>query len=302
MKGRHAMTLIETLVVVAIIGILLGLVLPGIQNVRESANRVQCANQLRQIALACHGYHNVSGAFPPGYVACDSTDPLETNPGWGWASHLLPFLDQNAVFQDIVFHEPIEAPANQARLREIKIYLCPSDAAVPPSFVISDANGQLVTEAAPSSYAACYGIGELDEVPGPKEGVFYRNSHVRLGQITDGTSTTLLIGDRFWSHAMAPWAGAVNHGIVRGGPRNAWRNSPEAAYPSPNFACVQANALNAVNDPDGALDEFFSEHPGGCNIAFADAAVHFLHQQINRAVLMALGTRAGGEVVAETDY
>ena len=116
MNARHAMTLIETLVVVAIIGILLGLVLPGIQKVREGANRVQCANQLRQIALACHGYHNVSGAFPPGYVACDSTDPLETNPGWGWASHLLPFLDQNAAFQDIVFHEPIQAPANQARM------------------------------------------------------------------------------------------------------------------------------------------------------------------------------------------
>jgi prepilin-type N-terminal cleavage/methylation domain-containing protein/prepilin-type processing-associated H-X9-DG protein len=302
MSKRAAMTLIELLVVMAIIAILLGLLLPVIQRARESAQRTLCANQLRQIGLACHGYHDVHGAFPPGYIACPNPDPLATDPGWGWAAFLLPHLEQDPLYQQLLFSDPIEQPANAARLTELRLFICPSDSGVPASFPITDATGAYITDAAPTSYAACYGSGELDEVPGPSEGIFYRNSHVRLTDIKDGTSTTLMIGDRAWSHAMAPWAGAVNGGTVRGGPRNAWRYFPDAVYPAPNFTCVQANHINATQDPDGSLDELFSEHAGGVNVVFADGAVHFLHQQINTAVLAALGTRAGGEVVNEADY
>jgi prepilin-type processing-associated H-X9-DG protein len=90
--------------------------------------------------------------------------------------------------------------------------------------------------------------------------------------------------------------------MVRGGPRNPWRNAPDAAYPAPNFPCVQVNLLNNRSDPDGSLDDFYSEHPGGVNMLFADGGVHFLPEGINHAVFLALGTRAGGEVVGAADY
>jgi prepilin-type processing-associated H-X9-DG protein/prepilin-type N-terminal cleavage/methylation domain-containing protein len=302
MNKRTAMTLIELLVVLAIVGALLGLLLPAVQKAREAARRLQCSSNLHQIGRACHTYHDTYGTFSPGFRAWRCPDQLATRPGWGWAAFLLPYVEQEPVSAQIAFNRPIEDSGNSARLNLIPLFLCPSDADVPASFPISDSTGQVITAAAPISYAACYGSGELDEIPGPKEGVFYRNSRIRLADITDGTSTTILIGDRAWSHAMAPWAGAVSGGIVHGGPRNPWRSSPDAAYPAPNFPCVQANAVNALADSDGSLDEFFSEHPGGVNILFADGGVRFIRQSIDSAVLTALGTRAGGEVVSEAEY
>ncbi len=302
MNERRGLTLIELLVSLAIIAVLMGLLLPAIQKVRDSAARAQCANQLHQMGLACHAWHDARGTFPPGYSAWPSTDPLTTRPGWGWAAFLLPYLEQEDLFAQIDFRCPIEAPSNTARETVVRVYLCPADAGIPDTFPITDEFGREVALAAPVSYAACYGSGELDEVPGPKEGVFYRNSGVRLTDVTDGTATTLLIGDRAWSHAMAPWAGAVCRGIVRGGPANPWRANPEAAYPAPNFPCVQGNRINAAEDTDGSLDEFFGNHTGGINALFADGGVRFLSQEIAPAVLTALSTRAGGEVVDPSDY
>jgi prepilin-type processing-associated H-X9-DG protein/prepilin-type N-terminal cleavage/methylation domain-containing protein len=303
MNRRAAVTLVELLVVLAIIAVVLGLLLPAVQNVREAARRIACANNLRQIGLACHSYHDAGGAFPPGYSAYRCADPLETHPGWGWAARLLPFLEQDALQHGIVFHASIAKPINEAaRCTLLRAYLCPSDPDVPDDFPVTDLSGRLVARVAPTSYAANYGSGELDEIPGPREGVFYRNSRVRLADISDGSSSTIMIGDRAWSHAMAPWAGAVPHGVVRGGPLNPWRDNPEAAYPAPNFCLVQTNKIGDAHDADGSLDEFYSEHPGGVNVLFADGSIHFLRNSINHAVLQALGTRAGGEVVSETDY
>jgi len=302
MKKRTGMTLIELLVVLAIMVVLLGILLPAVQKVREASRRSQCAHQLAQISLACHTYHDNTGSFPPGYMAFSGIDATATTPGWGWASFLLPYVEQEVLYRQVIFARPIEDPLNVARLTAISIFLCPSDPNVPAAFPITNVAGRLITEAAPISYAACLGSGEPDESPGPKEGVFYRNSKVRLTDITDGTSTTIMIGDRAWSHAMAPWSGAVNGGIVRAGPLNAQRSSPAAVDPAPNFPCVESNSINGTACSDGSLDQFFSQHLGGVNMAFADGGVRFLHQQISRAVLAALGKRAGGEVVDETDY
>jgi prepilin-type processing-associated H-X9-DG protein len=299
---RSAVTLTELLVVLAIITIVIGVLLPVVQRSREAARRLSCADNLRQIGLACRSYHDAYGAFPPGYSADRCADPLGTHPGWGWAARLLPFLEQDALQRRIVFHASISRPSNEAaRCTLLRVYLCHSDPDVPDDFLVTDLSGRLVARVAPTSYAANYGIGDLDEIPGPKEGVFYCNSRVQLEDITDGTCSTILIGDRAWSHTMAPWAGAVPHGVVRGGPRNAWRDNPQAAYPAPNFCLVQTNKIGDAHDPDGSLDEFYSEHPGGVNVLFADGSVRFLHNSIQPAVLQAMGTRAGGEVVSEAD-
>jgi prepilin-type processing-associated H-X9-DG protein len=297
------MTVVELLIVTAIIAVMIALLVPAVQKAREAANRLGCSNNLKQLALACHGYHDQEESFPPGYRACTSTNPLNTSPGWGWAAFLLPYLEQGATAGTIIWHEPIEAPGNQlARLSELRTYLCPSDPAVPPFFSVVDSTGMTIAQAAPTSYAACYGSGELDEVPGSKEGVFYRNSAIRMSDITDGLSATILIGDRAWAHSMTPWAGAINNGTVRGGPANGARNNPGAVYPAPILCLFQANAINNVTDDDGSLDELFSFHPGGVNVLFGDGSVHFLSETINSNVLSALATRAGGEVSNPADY
>jgi prepilin-type processing-associated H-X9-DG protein len=303
MKKRTALTLVEVMVVIAIIVVLLALLLPAVQNARESANRTACSNNLRQIGLACHLHHHYWGSFPSGYHAWPSADPLATEPGWGWAMHLLPYVEQQDVHALGHCYRPIEDPVNRLICRTaVSLFQCPSDPGLPPSFPITNAAGRLLVEAAPTSYAACHGSGELDQIPGPTEGVFYRNSRIRLTDITDGASTTIMFGDRAWSHAMAPWVGAVSGGLVRRGPRNSPQLNPKGAYPAPNFCVVQANHINHSNDPDGSLDEFYSEHPGGVNIVFADGSLRFLTNGIDEAVLKALGTRAGGEVVGGLDY
>src|SRR5262245_43769881 len=126
-RSRHAFTLIELLVVIAIIAILLGLLLPAVQKVREAAARLQCQNNLKQIGLAMHDYHDSNQWLPPGYAAAQGYVDGETDtaPGWGWAAYILPYVEQDNVYRQIDFTQPVQnSPMIQT---VIKTYLCPSD-------------------------------------------------------------------------------------------------------------------------------------------------------------------------------
>ncbi len=150
--GRKAFTLLELVVVLAIIAVLVGLLLPAVINVRAAVTRLRCQNNLKQIGLACHAYHDAYGAFPPGYTAWPSRDSSVTSPGWGWASRLLPFVEQEAVYNRIHFDLPIENPLNaEARNTPIQVFICPADTDVPAMFNVDSASGQTIAEAAPSA-------------------------------------------------------------------------------------------------------------------------------------------------------
>jgi prepilin-type N-terminal cleavage/methylation domain-containing protein/prepilin-type processing-associated H-X9-DG protein len=297
-RARQAFTLIELLVVIAIMGVLLGLLVPAVQKVRGAAARIQCANNLKQIGLACHNHHDTLGAFPPGYYAYAPYP--DTTPGWGWGAYLLPFLDQEPLYRQLNFSQPVQfSPAIQT---VVKVFLCPSDS-YPDAFTITDGMSTPLCQAAPSSYAATVGsdASEVDDLF--CNGVFYRNSRTRLTDITDGTSQTVLIGDRAWQQTNGTWAGAPNGAITRAGLLNPW---PNATGPAPCLVLAHNNWINIRSDADGGLDDFSSNHTGGVNLLFGDGSVHFLRSITGdgqeRRDFWALGTRAGGEAIVALDY
>jgi prepilin-type N-terminal cleavage/methylation domain-containing protein/prepilin-type processing-associated H-X9-DG protein len=293
-RVRAAFTLIELLVVIAIIAILVGLLLPAVQKVRESAARLQCSNNLKQIGLACQSHHDNYKRFPPGYYATAAYP--NTTPGWGWAAYLLPYLEQDNLYKQINFNQPLQnSTAGQALL---PVFLCPSDLTPAGPLSVNGASGNALMNAAPNSYAATVGSDASEVDDEVCNGVFYRNSMTRIADIIDGTSNTTLAGDRAWAQTRGIWAGAPNGAIVQAGARNSW---PNAVAPSPALVLVHNNWINIRTDSDGGLDDFSSNHPGGVNLLFADGSVRFLFDLTSDGPLhvafMAMGTRSGGEVI-----
>ena len=309
--SRLAFTLIELLVVIAIIAILIGLLLPAVQKVREAAARMKCSNNLKQIGLAMHGYHDNYQAFPPGYRAAGAyTDgATDTTPGWGWAAFILPYMEQDNLYRQLDLNKPVEKSAAIQVI--VKGYLCPSDSTPPAAFAVPDAFGNPVAAAAPCSYAACCGGDESGTGDTTGLGIFYRNSQTRLTEITDGTSNTIMAGDRAWSNANGIWAGAINNAVCLRGKQNPCPGNGAGSYPASTLPQFHTHLNNALTDTDGGLDDPSSRHSGGSNFAFADGSVRFLRSvpgdnadgsyTTDGLVLQAMGTRANGEV-APNDY
>jgi prepilin-type N-terminal cleavage/methylation domain-containing protein/prepilin-type processing-associated H-X9-DG protein len=302
-SSRRGFTLIELLVVIAIIAILIGLLLPAVQKVREAAARMQCQNNLKQIGLACHGYHDTYRALPPGYLATGGyvDGANDTAPGWGWGAFLLPHIEQDNVYRQLNLTQPVQ---NSAAIQTmIKVYLCPSDSPSPSPFAITGPTGTGIATAAPSSYAATCGPDASDVADPTGLGVFYRNSKTRLTDITDGTSQTVMIGDRAWADSQGIWAGAPSGAVLRPGVRNPWQL---ATAPAPTLVLAHNNWINIKTDADGGLDDFSSYHTGGVNLLFADGSVHFVASITadgpTRWAFWAMGTRAGGETISGIDY
>lgn len=298
MKRHRGFTLIELLVVIAIIAILVSLLLPAVQQAREGARRAQCKNNLRQIGLALQNYHSSFNIFPPGYVS-GAPYPATTN-GWGWCAMLLPHLDQTNLYDTIDFKLPLEHLTNQAAVAtKLPFFLCPTDQIGSGIFEITDATGSVVVaSAAAASYAATVGddSSEADGLTG--NGVFYRNSGTRISEIRDGTSTTVLAGERAWGFSNGTWSGAPNNGLCRAGTFNPWMY---ATANSPVFVLVHNNFINILTDSDGGLDDFSSFHAGGAQFVMADGSVRFIISITAdgplRRAFWGMGTRSGREVV-----
>jgi prepilin-type processing-associated H-X9-DG protein len=292
--------------------------LPAVQSAREAARRTQCQNNLKQIGLALHNYHAANECFPPGYRSTlGSSGPADDKgPGWGWATFILPFLEENYVYGQINFDKGITDTANAVvRLTSIKTFLCPSDPGG-QTFTVSalggsgtpltGANGQPV-EVAHGNYIGVFGNPEITPDPGfllpdpsrsaAHQGMFWRNSAVRLSDVTDGTSHTLFVGERCSSLAYTTWTGAVTGGQVPPKSPDPYNYGPEGA---PVLILGHTGDASDVpphtpNSPVNHVDDFWSRHPQGVNFLFVDGSVHIISDSINPVVWWALGTRAGGE-------
>jgi prepilin-type N-terminal cleavage/methylation domain-containing protein/prepilin-type processing-associated H-X9-DG protein len=324
--SRRGFTLIELLVVIAIIGILVALLLPAVQKVREAASRVQCKNNLRQIGLALHNYHDRNLSFPPAYKsAIGPGGPADdTGPGWGWASFILPDLEQGNLYRQIQFDKDIKDPVNKtARMSPLRVFTCPSDDALPVFTVdvlndptsnystpLKDINGDPV-KVAHASYVGIFGNPEITVDPGflitsnparglDHQGMFYRNSQIRMAQVTDGTSNTLFVGERSANLAYATWTGAVTGGQVPPKIPDPFGFGPEGA---PVLVLGHTGDASDVpphtpNSPVNHVDDFWSRHAQGVNFLFVDGSVRNIDNLIDPSLWWALGTRAGGEEVS----
>jgi prepilin-type N-terminal cleavage/methylation domain-containing protein len=312
-QNRRAFTLIELLVVIAIIAVLLGLLLPAVQKVREAANKTKCLNNLHQIGLALHMYHDSQNSFPPGYLFDPSIKAslgrilhrpptksfsLPNRPGWGWAAFLLPHLEQEALDKQIDHSLPVESLQFLAqRTTILKVYVCPSDQST-GVYTLLNQKGVALVDLATNSYAACFGsTNPPADAPVIGDGIFYRNSTTRIADILDGTSYTIAVGERASLFARSPWAGVVESGTVRttaGAPVYSSVIEPAASMP-------MAYCKRPLNSPLSEPYDFFSPHDV-VNFLFADAHAQPLGLNVHPDILIALGTRRGGESVSATDY
>ncbi len=301
---RKGFTLIELMVVISVIAVLVALILPAIQQAREAARRTQCKNNLRQIGLALQNYCDLYERFPPGYVA--SSETTATTPGWGWSAMILPQVDQFPLFGLFDFSLPIEHLLNSGPVaKRIPCFICASDIAPDGTFPISNSASVPVVQAGPSSYVGCVGndSSDVDDNINPGNGMLFRNSSVRFSDVLDGTSNTILIAERSWAQANGTWIGAPTTGRLRAGTKNSAAPLDEA---SSFHVLGHAHWINVLDDPDGGLDDFSSLHTGGVNVLFVDGSVRFLHNVTSDGgsanLLQALGTRAGGEITADSGF
>ena len=322
---RHGFTLIELLVVISVIGVLIGLLMPAVQAAREAARRSQCINNLRQIGLALNNYHDTLGAFPSGYVASKRFVDAETDtaPGWSWAAMILPQLEQSPLYASINVSLPVQAPANNTAAQTIlRVYLCPSDMPPPATFPVTDGLGNTVAIVAPTSYAGSTGSDAADVAlglnnDGTGNGLFARNSAVKIAAITDGTSNTVMVLERAWACSEGTWTGAISGGVILRGPRNPCPGAAATTYLAPCLVLAHCHMINSNSDYDSGLDDPSSFHPGGVNTLFVDGSVRFLKTIPSDAgvnpdgstrytptslIFQALGTRDGGEIVSASSY
>lgn len=258
---RSAFSLIELLVVIAIITIIIGLTLPAIQRVRGAVDAMICQHRLRQIGIACHHYYLDMGTFPPGGI--EWRPPGNTSRRQlSWCVFLLPYLEQDRVYRQLDLALPFDHPVNApAAATILSVFLCPSSRRMEP----------IVQGRGACDYGGIYGE-RIMSPNNPPKGIMLYDQTVRIAEITDGVTSTLMISeDSGWKDGQ--WINGLN--IF------------DQAY--------------AINRAPPFENDIRSDHPGGANGLFADGSVRFMKQTMALPVLAAICTRAGGEVFLNDD-
>ena len=289
---RKGFTLIKLLVVITIISILIALLLPAVQQAREAARRTQCGNRLKQIGLALHNYHANFSTFPSGWIGAQADLPdVEGVNGFGWATMILPMMEQSPLYNRLNFHVSISAAENAiARSTVIPSYRCPSDSSTDFwDIEMEGSPGTVLATLPTANYIGSFGPEEMEDCETlagtgqqcASSGSFYHNSNVRFRDFLDGTSNTYICGERR-TVAELGWHSTWG-GVIPGG-REA-------------FAGILGGADHTPNHPLAHFDDFSSSHGGGAHFLFADGNVRFVTENIDTGVYQSLSTLQGDELV-----
>jgi prepilin-type N-terminal cleavage/methylation domain-containing protein/prepilin-type processing-associated H-X9-DG protein len=328
LRRGAAFTLIELLVVIAIIGVLVGLLLPAVQTAREAGRRAACQNKLKQLGLAVHNYADANKKLPPGYrfvIPPGTTSPVFNTlrksgiGAWAWSAFLLPYLEESAIYDqhaaslsDPAGVAPTSGTVANGLGTRPSVFSCPSDAELPVQGINSYGTSNYL-----ANYGGHYNATTLVHHGGERvgylikekqhyshEGVFHGNSAYQWKDITDGTSSTIMLGEV--SHLDRDW----NYGL--GGVAGNWTCIPKQIKDDgllmrdvhPNHPINSRLPDGTVND--GALGEhdgFGSLHPGGAMFVFCDGSTHFLDENIESSSSLGtyqrLGMRADGLPVGD---
>jgi len=304
-RQLRGFTLVELLVVIAIIGVLVALLLPAVQAAREAARRSQCANNLKQMGIALHNYHDTFLVFPFGW----------SDRGAGWTTMILPQIEQKNLWDTLGFNEannwdtPDGSPNEKACGTFIQTFRCPSMTTLP-----RHVENQGIPGRVPSSYrgvASSTADSDDDTTSARKrsmdetdlEGIFFCCSRVRMAEISDGTSNTFMIGESkaetfsqdgnqmdFW-YIGSPQIDPCNCQTGAGG-------TEQSEFCGSTGVPINARAIPALS---GYIKElsFSSLHPSGCQFVLADGSVRFVPYNINATTYQGMGSRGLGESLSD---
>ncbi len=290
--ARRAFTLIELLVVIAIIGVLVALIMPAVQQARETARRAQCQNNLKQLGLAATQYHDSFNSFPSGwYCLEDDANCIDQGASpymWSGMSGLFLKLEQGNLFNEINFDLSPYAPDNVSVIKNsLGTFVCPSNRPTTPVQIKTGGpTGTASTlRIGPADYRGNMAAGMIEGCTDPNDpncynyinGITFRNSDVNIADVSDGASNTLLIGETL----TGTWPDATN-------------------------CCVRTTQNRVVNKPIIIAGRkyntyWMSKHPGQVNFVKVDGSILTVKDGINRFVLIKLASRNGGESISAED-
>jgi len=297
---KRGFTLVELLVVIAIIGVLVALLLPAVQAAREAARRTQCSNNLKQLALGLHNYHDTHRAFPLGGAP---------NQYLGYAARLLPFIEQQPLYDRVRFGEVYSSPSNYAvGAARIDAFFCPSASVLQSLHAPEQSNGErcytihYYANSGPigtnpmsgqnynvkSEYESSFGQFAID-------GIIYYRSSLRMADVTDGTSNTIALGEISWND----YGGyrAWHRGGYHTGSGTEIVNISEKSHRWPiNIGKRDTASTYRSLKNDGP---YGSQHPGGAMFALCDGSIRFLSETVDHNTYLSLASRNGGEVITE---